>query len=82
MPNTTKDDAKGYQVKKERLTGLFHGVLSLIVEEVKETPSPLLPSCVVINPWQQAVVNQFVATCESEATPPKQKPKALQPFLD
>ena len=27
------------------------------------------------------MVDQFVAACELEATPPKQKPKALQPFL-
>ena len=82
MSNTTKDDAKGYQVKKERverLTGLFHGVLRVVVEEVDK--SPLIPSHVVVNSRQQAMVNKFVTACESTSTPPKPKPKALQPFL-
>ena len=79
MPNTNKDDAKGYRVKKERLTGLFQGVSRVVVEDVEET-SPLIPSRVVVNPRQQAIVDEFAAKCES-TTPPRQKPKELQPFL-
>ena len=82
MSNTNKDDAKGYDVKKERverLTGLFHGVLRLVVEEVDE--SPVLPSRIVVNLRQQAIVDDFVKACESTSTPPRQKPKALQSFL-
>ena len=74
MPNTNKDDAKGYRVKKERLTGLFEGVSRIVVEEVDE--SPLIPSRVVVNPRQQAIVDKFAAACEA-TTPPRPKPKAL-----
>ena len=78
MPNRNKDDTKGYQVKKERLTGLFQGVLRVLVEEVDK--SPLIPSRVVVNPRQQAIADEFAAACVS-TTPPRPKPKALQPFL-
>ena len=81
MPKRNKDDTKGYQVKKERverLTGLFQGVSRVVVEEVDK--SPLIPSRVVVNPRQQAIANKFAAACES-TTPPRPKPKALQPFL-
>ena len=81
MPKRNKDDTKGYQVKKERverLTGLFQGVSRVVVEEVDK--SPLIPSRVVVNPRQQAIADEFAAACES-TTPPRPKPKALQPFL-
>ena len=76
MPNTNKDDAKGYRVKKERLTGLLSGISR--VEDVEET-SPLIPSRVVVDPRQQAICDEFAANCES-TTPPRRKPRELLPF--
>ena len=68
MPNTNKDDAKGYRVKKERLTNLLGGISRVVVEDVDE--SPLIPSRVVVDQRQQAIVDKFAAACES-TTPPR-----------
>ena len=78
MQNTTQDDDEGYKVEKEGLTWLNKHVLSITVKDI---PSPLLPSRVIVNKRQQGVVDEFVAACKSEATPQKAKRKELQPFL-